>query len=860
MMSNTERPQIAKQIYRRTLPNGLEIFICPRPGTGTVFTQAVVKTGSIHEGRFLGCGLSHFLEHMVFSGTEHYPGHTDIADRVNKLGGRLNASTGYSTTQYYMELPAAAAAEGVDMIYDMIANPLFPQERFLHEKDVILRECAMRDDRPATAVYEKFLASAFRKHPLRVPIIGYGEKIATVDREIMRAYYEERYSPARTAFVVAGDVDPVQMADHIEKTASSWRMGRIDDPILTPEPMQNMLRQAQTFYNDPFAWVIAGWREPGSGHRDEVALEVFNKLVGGSESSRLVTELQTKRKLADEISAERIVAEDAASGFIFAVTDPAKTDAMLDGIHEILDELKHKSVEQSELDRIHVAVERVFWDILRTNSGLGRFVSRKFAAGEDMESIDSYAEMIRAVSPDDIMRIAREYRTGTQETIVTQLPETFKGKSQVSVSALRSKGRPEVHTFPAGQKGIFLEGDDSLPLVALNFMFPGGNHFEPEKLAGAASLLTSMLPAGTKTYPEEEFERVLNDHAITLDVDDSGDHFYVRAECMAHQTDLLKDLLKSMFSEPLFDPERFEFERDFLIRELESELVDPRLKALELTRSRIFGTDHPCGYTNEQIIKNLETISIDDVKNFYRRACIPEKTVVSVGGAISRADGEKLLTDIFSAIPWSNDPLPEPENAEVCGREDLFLAEKLEKAQSVVMYGFPIPAAKDLSQEERMIFRASNGMASRLFKTVREERGLAYYTQLMPAIRAYTGWAAYLAGTAAGAEEEVLQLFEEERKLRSTEGFSADEFNDAVAGERFEILDHMQDICKLSAICCRMEYCGRGADAIWRALENLQNITLDSFNDAAKKFFKMPFRVMTAVSPEKISKFPEIPD
>lgn len=859
-MNPIVRPQIAKQIYRRTLANGLEIYICPRPGTGTVFTQAVVKTGSIHEGRFLGCGLSHFLEHMVFSGTEHYPGHTDIADRVNVLGGRLNAATSYSHTQYYMELPAASAAEGVDMIYDMIANPLFPQERFLHEKDVILRECAMRDDRPATSVYEKFLATTFKKHPLRVPIIGFGEKIAGVDREIMRAYYEERYSPARTAFVVAGDVEPVQMADYIEKKAGSWRMGRIDEVVLTAEPMQNMIRQTQTYYKDPFAWVIAGWREPGAGHRDEVAMEVFNKLIGGSESSRLVAEIQTKRKLADEVSTDRIVSGDVASSFVFAVTDPAKKDAMLEGIHEVLEELKNKSVEQYELDRINTAVERGFWNIMRTNSGLGRFVSRKFAAGEDLETIDTYPELIRAVTPDDIMRIANEYRTANLETIVTQLPEEFKGKSQVAVSAVKEKGHPVIHTFSAGQKGVLLEGDPSLPLVCLNFMFPGGNHFEVEGFAGAASLLTSMLVAGTETYPEEEFDRILSDHAITLEVDDNGDHFFVRAECMVHQVDLLKDLLKSMFSEPLFDPERFEFEREFLIRELESELVDPRLKAMELTRSRIFGGDHPCGYTNEQIIKNLKRISADEIKTFYHRACVPEKTVVSVGGAVSNEGAVSLLQDIFAAIPWSNEPLPEPQTAIVSGRQDVFVSEELDKAQSVVMYGFPLPAMKDLSQEERLIFRASNGMASRLFKTVREERGLAYYTQLMPSVRAFTGWAGYLAGTGAGAEAEVLRLFEEERSLRATEGFTAEEFNNAVSGEHFEILDQMQDVCKLSVLCGKMEYCGRGADAIWKSLENLKNITLESFNAASRSFFAMPFRVLVAVSPEKISKFPDFTD
>ena len=216
-MKKTERntPSIARRTLCRTLDNGLKIFVYPRPGSGTVFCQAVVRTGSIHEGENLGCGLSHFLEHMVFSGTETHPGHTAIADRVSQLGGVLNASTFYDRTQYYIETPAGAETEAVEMLYGMVARPLFPAERFENEKGAILRECSMYRDSPGSVLFERLMQESFSCYPARVPVIGYESKIRTVDREMMTAYWARRYSPCRTAFVIAGDTDAERIADHI---------------------------------------------------------------------------------------------------------------------------------------------------------------------------------------------------------------------------------------------------------------------------------------------------------------------------------------------------------------------------------------------------------------------------------------------------------------------------------------------------------------------------------------------------------------------------------------------------------------------------------------------------------------------
>ena len=479
MMQNST-PSIAEKTICAELPNGLKIYVYPRPGSGTVFTQAVVRTGSIHEGEFLGCGLSHFLEHMVFSGTETHPGHTDIADRVNALGGNLNASTGYNSTQYYMEVPPFAVNEALDMLYGMIARPLFPEERFQHEKNVILRESAMRIDNPYTLLYETMLKTAFLRYPARIPIIGYDEKIREVDRERMKAYYDLRYSPSRTAFVIAGDVEPEPVIEHLKNLASGWRLGRLDEPVLPAEPAQTSARFEQTYYNNPLGWIAFAYKEPNRTQKDKIVQEVFSKVLAGSESARLVRELITKQQIADEIVASRFDAQENALSTILSVSAPENAEKTVEGIRSILNTLKQEPVEQNELDRIATGIERGFWDILRSNRGLGRLISNRFVENKPLEELECYPELVRSVSREEIMETAEKYHGSTGETLVLQMPENERKKQKHTTGCTKTFSPPEVKTLPAGQRLITIE-DHSLPLVHFSFCLPGGNVYETKE-------------------------------------------------------------------------------------------------------------------------------------------------------------------------------------------------------------------------------------------------------------------------------------------------------------------------------------------------------------------------------------------
>ena len=151
---------------------GLGIHVLPMPGSGSIELQCAVRTGSIHEGENLGCGLSHFLEHMLFQGCSKFPGRSGV-EKIERAGGSVNAYTSYDRTCYRMQLPKESWRQGVSMLSAMVRFPEFPEERFLAEKEVILRECERGNDDISRRLHEKFLRTMFLRHPVRFPIIGF---------------------------------------------------------------------------------------------------------------------------------------------------------------------------------------------------------------------------------------------------------------------------------------------------------------------------------------------------------------------------------------------------------------------------------------------------------------------------------------------------------------------------------------------------------------------------------------------------------------------------------------------------------------------------------------------------------------
>src|SRR3954462_15634070 len=191
---------------KHILPNGLTVIVQEDRSAPVASVQVWCATGSVDENDHLGAGLSHVLEHMLFKGTKTNPANA-IAQKVQDVGGYINAYTSFDRTVFWIDVPKAGVTVAIDVLADTMMNSTLPAEEYAKEQEVIRREFAMGMDDPDPMAGQLLFATAYQRHPYRLPVIGLLDVYNQLTREQVIAYYKARYVPNNLTFVVVGDVN-----------------------------------------------------------------------------------------------------------------------------------------------------------------------------------------------------------------------------------------------------------------------------------------------------------------------------------------------------------------------------------------------------------------------------------------------------------------------------------------------------------------------------------------------------------------------------------------------------------------------------------------------------------------------------
>src|SRR5215470_18843190 len=209
-------PSIPAGVSTTTLDNGLTIIVREDHSAPVVSAQAWCMAGSIHEGKWLGAGMSHVLEHMLFKGTTTRPG-SRIDQEVQEAGGYMNAYTSFDRTVYHIDVPNTGAKVALDILCDVMQNATLPPEEMEKEKQVILREMDMNVDDPGRRAGRRLFETAYTRSPYRFTVIGYPDIFRELKQEDILAYYREKYAPNNVFFVITGDFESDKVVDQIRQ-------------------------------------------------------------------------------------------------------------------------------------------------------------------------------------------------------------------------------------------------------------------------------------------------------------------------------------------------------------------------------------------------------------------------------------------------------------------------------------------------------------------------------------------------------------------------------------------------------------------------------------------------------------------
>src|SRR5438132_409936 len=270
---NEDLPSLPLGVNLTRLENGLTIIVREDHSAPVVSAQAWCMAGSVHEGKWLGAGLSHVLEHMLFKGTTTRPG-ARIDQEVQEAGGYMNAFTSFDRTVYHIDVPNTGARVALDILCDIMQNASLPPEELSKEQEVIAREMDMNVDDPGRRASRRLFETAYTKSPYRFTVIGYPDIFQELKHEDILAYYREKYAPNNVFYVVAGEVKHDDVVAQIVQFYSGSRARPLPPIVLPEEPKQTGPREVIEEAPVELGHVHLAWHIPELRHPDIPMLDV----------------------------------------------------------------------------------------------------------------------------------------------------------------------------------------------------------------------------------------------------------------------------------------------------------------------------------------------------------------------------------------------------------------------------------------------------------------------------------------------------------------------------------------------------------------------------------------------------------
>ncbi|MDQ2824092.1 MAG: insulinase family protein [Verrucomicrobiota bacterium] len=827
------------------LPDGLTIIVQEDHSAPVASVQAWCATGSVNEDERLGAGLSHILEHMLFKGTKTRSTNA-IAQKIQDVGGYINAYTSFDRTVYWIDVPKAGVETALDVLSDAMMNSTLPAAEYAKEQEVIRREFAMGFDDPDRMAGQLLFATAYQRHPYRLPVIGQMEVYNQLTQEQVMQYYKTRYVPNNLTFVVVGDVDAEKVRQQLAEFFKAYPEKSLRPVFIPDEPPQLGRREVHNEFATELTRLALAWHIPELTHPDVPALDLLSGILGDGRSSRLYRRVREEAGLAYSVSAFSYTPGDPGLLGIDATVDPKKRDATQQLILQLIDEVKQAGVTAEELMKAKKTSLSHHLVSLTTMRGQASDAGSNWLLTRNLNFTRDYLEAVQKVTLDDIKRVASAYLTNQNLTVVSLNP---KGSQLAKVEGAKPAVAGEIQKFElANGLRILVREDARLPLVAMSAVFRGGLLAETPQTNGITRLMSRTLLKGTKTHTAEQIANQIEAVGGSISSDTGNNSFSVALDVTKPDLKLGVELLSDILLNATMPEKAVVREKEVLIAGIKQEEEQLTTVARNILREALFA-QHPYALRANGSADSVQRLMPKDLLGFRDRYLVGKNGVISVFGNVNAAEVKKLFEQALAAmkpgalaLTDTQPPAPLNKTATVESRK--------EKTQSVIMVGY---RGVDIFSPDRyaleLIDEASSDIGSRFFIRIREEMGLAYYVGATQMQGLVPGLFAFFLGTDPQKIELVkTALFGEINKLAS-EGLTNEEVIRAkkkLIGQQ-QIANQSNDTFGFQ--CALDELYGLGFDRYKKLEHNVEAVTLEDIKRVAAKYFRDQPYVLATVRP-----------
>ena len=819
---------------KHVLANGLTLLVQEDHSAPVASVQAWVGTGSIHEGAWLGAGMSHLLEHMLFKGTATRSTNA-IAQAVQDEGGYINAYTSFDRTVYWIDVPRAGAATAIELLADACMNSTLPADEFVKEQEVIRREFAMLADDPDRVNSQQLFATAYREHAYKHPVIGHLDVFNQLTRDDVLAYYKARYVPNNLTFVVVGDVDAGAVLAQLETLFAGHPRRALPPVFLPAEPPQLGGREAHREFPTELSRTVASWHIPCVTHPDVPALDVLATALGEGRSSRLYRIVREEKKLAHFVAAFSYVPAEPGLFGLDATTDPDKREAALEAALEIIAEIHRDGITAPELDKAKRVILNNQLGALVTMRGQASDLGSNWLLTGNLNFSRDYLEAIQQVTADDIARVARRYLHEANRTVASLDPQGSRAQKASAHAKVHAAGEIQKFELSNGLR-LLVREDARLPLVYLDAVFRGGLLVETPADNGLTKLFSRVLLKGTGRRTAAQLAEEIEAVGGSIGSDGGNNSFSLSMEVMQPDLALGLDILADVLLHATLPADAVEREKTVQSAAIKAEDEHMTSLARNRLKAELFGA-HPYALRSSGSLESVAKLDRAQLEAFRQRHVVAKNGVLAVFGNVDAAEVREQVERLFASMPPGEMALETPPQPEA-PTESRLVEHFEDKEQAVLMVGYPGTTIDGHDRHAlELIDEASSDLGSRFFIRIREELGLAYFVGSSQMVGLARGLFTFYVGTDPRKVELVREAFAEEIGLLAANGLTEIELTRAKKKLLGKQAIAYQSNASLAYTAALDELYGLGFGHYQEMAATLEKITLAQVREVANRYF-----------------------